>query len=156
MLRAIISQAAAGVQFNEGAPTETTGNRGRSALEKIYMQQSIKSIASQGNKSHLVKQYYNWEDIESFTQALEKLEAWIFSKITKSLWWQVDHLIFLSFSPITSATLFTVQSLIFACRLWLHICSFRLQKLVRLGAQGWRKHMGVEIHWVIKSRANFL
>lgn len=117
MLRAIISQAAAGVQFNEGAPTETTGNRGRSALEKIYMQQSIKSIASQGNKSHLVKQYYNWEDIESFTQALEKLEAWIFSKITKSLWWQVDHLIFLSFSPITSATLFTVQSLIFACRL---------------------------------------
>ncbi|XP_016464063.1 uncharacterized protein LOC107787060 isoform X2 [Nicotiana tabacum] len=88
MLRAIISQAAAGVQFNEGAPTETTGNRGRSALEKIYMQQSIKSIASQGNKSHLVKQYYNWEDIESFTQALEKLEAWIFSKITKSLWWQ--------------------------------------------------------------------
>ncbi|XP_075090630.1 uncharacterized protein LOC107782934 isoform X2 [Nicotiana tabacum] len=88
MLRAIISQAAAGVQFNEGAPTETTGNKGRSALEKIYMQQSIKSIASQGNKSHLVKQYYNWEDIESFTQALEKLEGWIFSKITKSLWWQ--------------------------------------------------------------------
>ncbi|KAH0697453.1 hypothetical protein KY290_015321 [Solanum tuberosum] len=88
MLRAIISQAAAGLQFNEGAPTETTVNRGKSALEKIYMQQSIKYIANQGNKNYLVKQYYNWEDIESFTQALEKLEGWIFSKITKSLWWQ--------------------------------------------------------------------
>lgn len=88
MLRAIISQAAAGLQFNEGVPTETTVNRGKSALEKIYMQQSIKYIANQGNKNYLVKQSYNWEDIESFTQALEKLEGWIFSKITKSLWWQ--------------------------------------------------------------------
>ncbi|XP_055804958.1 uncharacterized protein LOC129873798 [Solanum dulcamara] len=88
MLRAIISQVAAGLQFNEGAPTETTVNRGKSALEKIYMQQSIKYIANQGNKNYLVKQSYNWEDIESFTQALEKLEGWIFSKITKSLWWQ--------------------------------------------------------------------
>lgn len=93
MLRAIISQAAAGLQFNEGVPTETTVNRGKSALEKIYMQQSIKYIANQGNKNYLVKQSYNWEDIESFTQALEKLEGWIFSKITKSLWWQVDHLV---------------------------------------------------------------
>ncbi|MCE3216364.1 hypothetical protein HAX54_006254 [Datura stramonium] len=88
MLRAIISQAAAGQQFNEGGPTETTVNRGKSALEKIYMQQNIKYIANQGNKNYLVKQSYNWEDIESFTQALEKLEGWIFSKITKSLWWQ--------------------------------------------------------------------
>ncbi|KAK4346630.1 hypothetical protein RND71_032969 [Anisodus tanguticus] len=88
MLRSIISQAAAGLQFNEGAPTETTVNRGKSALEKIYMQQSIKYIANQGNKNYLVKQSYNWEDIESFTQALEKLEGWIFSKIAKSLWWQ--------------------------------------------------------------------
>ncbi|XP_059293547.1 uncharacterized protein LOC132046806 isoform X1 [Lycium ferocissimum] len=88
MLRAITSQAAAGLQFNERAPTETTVNRGKSALEKIYMQQSIKYIANQGNKNYLVKQSYNWEDIESFTQALEKLEGWIFAKITKSLWWQ--------------------------------------------------------------------
>ncbi|CAN4082975.1 unnamed protein product [Withania somnifera] len=88
MLRAIISQAAAGMQLNEGAPTETTVNRGKSALEKIYMQQSIKYIANQANKNYLVKQSYNWEDVESFTQALEKLEGWIFSKITKSLWWQ--------------------------------------------------------------------
>ncbi|KAM3286162.1 hypothetical protein P3S67_024961 [Capsicum chacoense] len=89
MLRAIISQAAAaGLQFNEEAPAEATVNRGKSALEKIYMQQSIKYISNQGNKNYLVKQSYNWEDIESFTQALEKLEGWIFSKITKSLWWQ--------------------------------------------------------------------
>ncbi|CAN4079729.1 unnamed protein product [Withania somnifera] len=88
MLRAIISQAAAGLQFNEGAPIEATVNRGKSALEKIYMQQSIKYIANQANKHYLVKQSYNWEDVESFTQALEKLEGWIFSKITKSLWWQ--------------------------------------------------------------------
>lgn len=61
------------------------------------MQKIIKYIANQENKNYGVEQSYNQgrEDSKSFTQALEELEGWIFYKITKSLWWQVNHLNFL-------------------------------------------------------------
>lgn len=32
----------------------------------------------------------DWEDPEAFVVALEKFEAWIFSRIVESVWWQVD------------------------------------------------------------------
>ena len=30
-----------------------------------------------------------WEDPRAFLAALEKLESWIFSRVVKSVWWQV-------------------------------------------------------------------
>lgn len=34
----------------------------------------------------------NWEDPVTFIRALEKIEAWIFSRIIESIWWQVSPL----------------------------------------------------------------
>lgn len=31
----------------------------------------------------------DWENPHTFTSALEKVEAWIFSRIIESIWWQV-------------------------------------------------------------------
>ena len=31
----------------------------------------------------------DWEDPRTFILALEKIEAWIFSRVVQSLWWQV-------------------------------------------------------------------
>ena len=31
----------------------------------------------------------DWENVQTFTSALEKVEAWIFSRIIESIWWQV-------------------------------------------------------------------
>jgi len=31
----------------------------------------------------------HWDDPNVFTSALEKVEAWIFSRIVESIWWQV-------------------------------------------------------------------
>lgn len=32
----------------------------------------------------------DWGNPHSFTTALEKIEAWIFTRVVKSLWWQVS------------------------------------------------------------------
>ena len=34
----------------------------------------------------------SWDDPNMFTSALEKVEAWIFSRIVESIWWQVTLL----------------------------------------------------------------
>ena len=35
------------------------------------------------------KYVHSWEDSQTFLFALEKIEAWIFSRIVESVWWQV-------------------------------------------------------------------
>lgn len=34
----------------------------------------------------------DWEDPKAFNYALEKFEAWIFTRIVESVWWQVSHI----------------------------------------------------------------
>lgn len=80
MLRAIISQA-----------TGNDGSNGGSTWDKKYKQRMVKPSATEGMKNNLIKNTDDWEDIDSFIKALEKIEAWIFSKVIKSVWWQVDH-----------------------------------------------------------------
>lgn len=41
-------------------------------------------------KENTEKQFHSWEDPETFLVALEKVEAWIFSRIVESVWWQVE------------------------------------------------------------------
>lgn len=36
--------------------------------------------------------FRNWDDPNVFASALEKVEAWIFSRIVESIWWQVTPL----------------------------------------------------------------
>ncbi|KAL8111651.1 hypothetical protein AgCh_019394 [Apium graveolens] len=39
-------------------------------------------------KGKSTKEFDDWEDVVTFTTALEKVEAWIFSRIVESVWWQ--------------------------------------------------------------------
>lgn len=41
-------------------------------------------------KDNTEKHFHRWEDPETFLVALEKVEAWIFSRIVESVWWQVE------------------------------------------------------------------
>nr|GMC57674.1 Metal-response element-binding transcription factor 2 like [Ipomoea batatas] len=77
VLRAIISQA-----------TGNDGSNGGSTWDKKYKQRMVKPSATEGMKNNLIKNTDDWEDIDSFIKALEKIEAWIFSKVIKSVWWQ--------------------------------------------------------------------
>lgn len=36
----------------------------------------------------------DWEDPNTITKALEKIEAWMFSRIIESVWWQVNIIFF--------------------------------------------------------------
>lgn len=35
----------------------------------------------------------DWEDPNTVTKALEKIEAWMFSRIVESVWWQVNNIL---------------------------------------------------------------
>lgn len=45
-------------------------------------------------KGKLTEEVDDWEDPVTFTTALEKIEAWIFSRIVESVWWQVIFWVF--------------------------------------------------------------
>lgn len=41
------------------------------------------------NTASEFRDFGNWDDPHVFILALEKVEAWIFSRIVESIWWQV-------------------------------------------------------------------
>ena len=47
-------------------------------------------------KENTEEYFHNWLDPETFLVALEKVEAWIFSRIVESVWWQVRSFALLS------------------------------------------------------------
>ena len=58
-------------------------------------------------KENTEEHFHSWEDPETFLVALEKVEAWIFSRIVESVWWQVElqpFIISSSFSSDSSAS----------------------------------------------------
>lgn len=88
MLRAIVSQAAADtVDKNRpyiGSTVGKTGDKGgfsEQNCEFNYTNEGRKSVANEQT---------DWGDRDSFTLALEQVEAWIFSRIVESVWWQVE------------------------------------------------------------------
>ena len=105
----------------------------------------------------------DWEDPQTFILVLEKIEAWIFSRIIESVWWQVKSYFFLIFVFCSCIRFWPYFSWIIWFPLFcpfrplLHICSPQLQRLVmEVGLQTQGKHMEGDIHWVIKSRGIFL
>lgn len=42
--------------------------------------------------SALCQNFDDWENLHTFTSALENVETWIFSRIVESIWWQVVRL----------------------------------------------------------------
>lgn len=93
VLRAILSESIGdmGLQLS-AAPME--GNGG--GKEEKHVSSPLKWIeTSPGRKENKLISYGSFSDWDSplaFTSALEKVEAWIFSRIIESVWWQVVHL----------------------------------------------------------------
>ena len=89
MLRTIISQAAgkSDILLSAGFSVNTTPkvkDRLSSPLKwKMYSPIKREGIELLRSRSS------DWEDPHMFTCTLEKIEAWIFSRIVESIWWQV-------------------------------------------------------------------
>ncbi|XP_042494370.1 uncharacterized protein LOC122073803 [Macadamia integrifolia] len=89
VLRAVISQAIDGSQLpiSSGPHLENNGggkgNNGRSSSLKWESSPNMRE-----KKVSLSGSFDDWEDPRTFTAALEKFEAWIFSRIIESIWWQ--------------------------------------------------------------------
>lgn len=47
------------------------------------------SISSKGTRIATEESFNNWENPLIFASGLERVEAWIFSRIIESIWWQV-------------------------------------------------------------------
>ncbi|CAN4082301.1 unnamed protein product [Withania somnifera] len=46
------------------------------------------AFSSNGIRDDFSDSFGNWEDPRTFTRALQRTEAWIFSRIVESIWWQ--------------------------------------------------------------------
>lgn len=77
MLRSIVSQIAAELpnepskNSNDGRLSDTTRLKGK------------------GHRSRSIDESDDLEDVLTFLIALERVEAWLFSRIVESIWWQV-------------------------------------------------------------------
>ncbi|KAF3435208.1 hypothetical protein FNV43_RR22295 [Rhamnella rubrinervis] len=90
LLRTIISQATGDLEL----PLSAGPSIKRSKAEKVKskVSPSLKwKMSSPGKKESpelLYRSFGQWEEPCTFTRALEKIEAWIFSRIVESIWWQ--------------------------------------------------------------------
>ncbi|XP_044494010.1 uncharacterized protein LOC123217229 isoform X2 [Mangifera indica] len=73
VLRAIVSKATEKFQISDGLGTKNDSGR-------ITPNKEEKDCSVEGSD--------DWEDPQIFVVALEKFEAWIFSRIIESIWWQ--------------------------------------------------------------------
>lgn len=82
----IISQAA-------GSPAGHSTYRNSTQKVKGKVSSPLKwkafSPSKKEGKELLYSSLRDWEEPHTFTCALEKIEAWIFSRIVESIWWQV-------------------------------------------------------------------
>ncbi|PSS30332.1 Myosin-H heavy chain like [Actinidia chinensis var. chinensis] len=85
VMRAIISQASAKQQLQRSVvkPGGGEGNHKKSSPLKWK-----EPSPSKETKGALCESFEDWDDPHTFTSALERIEAWIFSRIIESLWWQ--------------------------------------------------------------------
>lgn len=67
-----------GVNISDGVELETNG-----------------FSTNKGGESNTTEGSDGWDDPQVFMLALEKFEAWIFSRIVESVWWQVSHYVLL-------------------------------------------------------------
>lgn len=70
--------------FDRRRKSETNGN-GKIASSS----QRWKGGKNESTKALGYESFGNWDDPHVFISALEEVEAWIFSRIVESIWWQV-------------------------------------------------------------------
>lgn len=63
---------------------------GKTSLNGRSLKKGNEVSFNKGVNDSLTEELSDWEDIETFMLALEQVEAWIFSRIVESVWWQVD------------------------------------------------------------------
>ncbi|XP_057949540.1 uncharacterized protein LOC131144722 [Malania oleifera] len=83
VLRVIVSQAAG--EMLTGLCKSSSGS-GKGLGERAPFEVDESSPIEKGN--NLRKKFDDQEDIRAFIFVLEKIEAWIFSRIIESVWWQ--------------------------------------------------------------------
>lgn len=89
VLRTIISRS-----VKDLVPSDLVGSGRRKKTEgdgKITISPRLKGLNSKKNENTALGYggFGNWDDPQVFILALEKVEAWIFSRIIESVWWQV-------------------------------------------------------------------
>lgn len=86
VLRTIISQTIGDTEskISSGQHTERKGNK----IISSSLKWKEVSPSRKGNKNGLYEDSSDWEDPHVFTSALERVEAWIFSRTIESIWWQ--------------------------------------------------------------------
>lgn len=85
-LREIILQAF-GKTSDPSQFTETSESNGSEHIGSGKLTRKKKQWTKQSNGFKQV--FEDWQETETFTAALEKVEFWIFSRIVESVWWQV-------------------------------------------------------------------
>lgn len=93
MLRAIISESIGDLELTHRAePMESMETNGGEKGKK-HVSSPLKwkesSAGKKENKLISYESFSNWDDPLAFISALERVEAWIFSRIIESVWWQV-------------------------------------------------------------------
>ncbi|KAH0674813.1 hypothetical protein KY290_024612 [Solanum tuberosum] len=86
MLRAIVSKAAGGRREDDRPYAES--NMGKTSLNGRSLKKRNEVSFNKAVNDSLTEELGDWEDIETFMLALEQVEAWIFSRIVESVWWQ--------------------------------------------------------------------
>ncbi|XP_055803205.1 uncharacterized protein LOC129872296 [Solanum dulcamara] len=87
VLRATISK----FQRQQCFPHATETKLGKAVSKdkkKISSPLKWEAFSSNGIRDDDCESFGNWEDPRTFTRALQRTEAWIFSRIVESIWWQ--------------------------------------------------------------------
>uniref|UniRef100_A0A5B6YXZ7 C2 NT-type domain-containing protein n=1 Tax=Davidia involucrata TaxID=16924 RepID=A0A5B6YXZ7_DAVIN len=86
MLRVIVNQAVGEILLSDGPHIDSNGG-GTGSAGRFPLKRDESSFIGE-EKNHSIEECDDWEDPQTFTIALEKLEAWIFYRIVESVWWQ--------------------------------------------------------------------
>ncbi|XP_054807533.1 uncharacterized protein LOC129309829 isoform X2 [Prosopis cineraria] len=82
-LRAIVGKGIEKIQLDDSLCTDSERN---GSVNGSLLKRS--PSPHDGEKENATKFFHSWEDPQTFLFALEKIEAWIFSRIVESVWWQ--------------------------------------------------------------------
>ncbi|XP_074559915.1 uncharacterized protein LOC141815955 [Curcuma longa] len=90
VLREIISQTFGNLSNFNATMKMVASNAGARKTDEQHttLKWKINSGNKNGKNLGLLSVIYDWQDTSTFTQALEKIESWIFSRIVESVWWQ--------------------------------------------------------------------
>ncbi|XP_021645939.2 uncharacterized protein LOC110639344 isoform X2 [Hevea brasiliensis] len=90
VLRAIIHQAIDDEELSLFGKknTEMNGGGKGNKMMSSSLKWKLSSPRRKGNNKVICGELGDWEDLHEFISALEKVEAWIFSRIVESIWWQ--------------------------------------------------------------------